>query len=624
MCACRHTDPLCIFICVSALCMPQRPLAAFCVPEQEQHSALRSPPAYQVSSGSDAAALLEVVGLFFSSKKGEVVCFAWCCYVHMLRTPHEQALVAASPSLPAWWMGVARVRWIFRLPSLRASSIMAFSVLVPVVSVLLPAVVCLWPGIGLRDWFPRWASAHREDSRNSCVDKCGLWTDTCWCDRSCEARGNCCTDYARFCGPSCPKCYGYTCDEWIAWDPRYTCDSLTQMWGCDCSACLSCSAPPAVRPSNAATLRLFDAGELPGARCLDGSMAGYYFRAGDTERYLVFLEGGGWCYDPNCAAPTLHGTLQDCRSRSFGRLGSSMRWPALQDSRLTGHLSADPQENPVFHDWTLVYVPYCDGASFTGSRVIDGLHFRGTDILNGVISDLKAKTRIRDAKQVVLSGGSAGASAVYYHVDAFAEGLSLSRGEVVGIPDAGFFLDLRDKDGVDCWPNMMRSLFGIIGYTDLHSGCQQRFKSQPWKCLFPENYVDLIRSRLFAVNSFYDLSEFRYTLRLDCCPGGCSPSEKKCNRQELAIFHAMRSQHAEGWRRLAEKHGSGVWAPACIAHTMAWGSWTNASWEVPAGSGNTMAAVVGSWLAKDGADASSFAYQDEVAWPGNRPCAGDH
>jgi len=493
---------------------------------------------------------------------------------------------------------------------------MALPAVVPCAALFLPVIVLFWHGLGLRSWL---AGAAEE---GSCVGKCGLWTDTCWCDKSCEAYGNCCTDYAAACAPACPACHGYTCDEWIAWDPRYTCDSLTQTWGCDCSACASCL--PA-RPSNVATLRLFDEAEMPGARCLDGSMAGYYFRAGDPERYLIFLEGNGWCYDHNCEAPTVNRTIDNCRSRSLGRYGSSKFFPATQDSGLTGHLSADPQENPVFHNWTLVYVPTCDGASFTGSKVIDGVHFKGTDILRGLVADLRATTQIRDATQVVLSGGSAGASGVYYHIDAFAEGLSLSRGEVLGLPDAGFFLDRKDKDGIDCWPNMMRSLFGLNGgYADLHRGCLERFPGQPWKCLFPENYADLIRSRLLAVNSYYDLSEFRYTLRLDCCPGGCGPHERRCDAQELALFEAMRSEHATGWKRLAGKRGSGIWATACIAHTMTWGSWNNASWEVPAGSGNTMAAVVGRWLANDDSDARHFAYQDEVAWPENRPCAAEH
>jgi len=41
---------------------------------------------------------------------------------------------------------------------------------------------------------------------------------------------------------SCPECDGYSCDEWIAWDPsRYSCPELQKDDGCDCSGC-QCAA----------------------------------------------------------------------------------------------------------------------------------------------------------------------------------------------------------------------------------------------------------------------------------------------------------------------------------------------------------------------------------------------
>jgi hypothetical protein len=32
-----------------------------------------------------------------------------------------------------------------------------------------------------------------------------------------------------------------------------------------------------------------------GARCLDGSPGGYFLRRGDPKRWIVFMQGGGWC-----------------------------------------------------------------------------------------------------------------------------------------------------------------------------------------------------------------------------------------------------------------------------------------------------------------------------------------
>jgi hypothetical protein len=350
-------------------------------------------------------------------------------------------------------------------------------------------------------------------------------------------------------------------------------------------------------------------------------MAGYYLRAGDQKRFLIYLEGGGWCYDQDCTKPSVAGTLEDCRKRSYSRLGSSRLWGPTYD-RLTGCLSADPSENPVFNNWTLVYVPYCDGTSFSGDAVVDGLHFKGRAILRAIVDDLKARTGIQEALQVVLSGGSAGASAVYYHVDGVSEQLKLDRGEVLGLPDAGFFLDLKDKDGMDCWPSQMRSIFEVSnGFQFLHSGCLERFSQDPSKCLFPEYFGDLISSRVLILNSLYDSSETYYTLRLDCCPGGCGGRYPTCAGRELDLFVAMKQQHHRAWAALANRTGNGVWAPACPTHTMAWDHWADSNWEVPAGSGNTMAAVVHRWLGGSKTGGRSYSYEDVAPWPHNKPCA---
>jgi len=488
---------------------------------------------------------------------------------------------------------------------------------------------------------PCWADGGGEGAalppEESCVDHCGSWAESCWCNEKCDQQDNwlwgCCADYAAVCGGggggggSCPRvggrCGDYSCDEWIRWKPsEYTCQSLEERWGCDCTGCKECGGP-APKPAGTAALRLLPESDYPEARCLDGSQAGYYLREGSSTHFQVYLEGGGWCYDQDCANPTVEGTLRDCRDRAKGRLGSSRSWAHTNDW-LTGSLSADPKENPVFHNWTLVWVPYCDGMSFSGDAVVDGVHFKGRAILSAVIADLKARTAIGDASQVVLGGGSAGASAVFYHVDKVAEELALSHGEVVGLPDAGFFLDLKDRSGIDCWPAQMRSVFEVgNGTRSLNERCLARYPEEQSKCLFPEYFPDLIESRMFVINSFYDSSETYYTLRLSCCPGGCGGKYPACSGRDMYLFGAMRQQHMAGWAPLVNRTGNGVWAVACPTHTMAWDHWTDPEWEVPARSGYTMASAVGEWLS--GAERErSYVHQDEVAFPDNAPCSGQH
>ena len=53
-----------------------------------------------------------------------------------------------------------------------------------------------------------------------------------------------------------------------------------------------------------------------GARCLDGSPSGYYYREGsDPDSVVMYLEGGGLCIEPI-----------DCLNRAKGNLGSSKAW----------------------------------------------------------------------------------------------------------------------------------------------------------------------------------------------------------------------------------------------------------------------------------------------------------
>lgn len=59
----------------------------------------------------------------------------------------------------------------------------------------------------------------------------------------------------------------------------------------------------------------------PLATCMDGSRPAYYLRRGTgsgAHRWMVFFEGGGWCY-----------TLEACQQRMHTDLGSSLSYPEV-------------------------------------------------------------------------------------------------------------------------------------------------------------------------------------------------------------------------------------------------------------------------------------------------------
>lgn len=98
------------------------------------------------------------------------------------------------------------------------------------------------------------------------------------------------------------------------------------------------------------------------ARCIDGSTPAYYYRkgAGDgVDKWLVYFEGGGWCYD-----------LEQCHMRSRTAMGTSQRnSPRRPGKDLRLYVSASPQVNPMMHNWNLALVRYCDGGSFAGDSI---------------------------------------------------------------------------------------------------------------------------------------------------------------------------------------------------------------------------------------------------------------
>jgi hypothetical protein len=65
---------------------------------------------------------------------------------------------------------------------------------------------------------------------------------------------------------------------------------------------------------------------------------------------MMHIQGGGWCI-----------SLQDCLARSKTNLGSSSTWAAnpqyaSADGGEHGWISPDPAVNPLFHDWTQIFV----------------------------------------------------------------------------------------------------------------------------------------------------------------------------------------------------------------------------------------------------------------------------
>ncbi|KAL0366373.1 UNVERIFIED_CONTAM: Pectin acetylesterase 11 [Sesamum radiatum] len=191
-----------------------------------------------------------------------------------------------------------------------------------------------------------------------------------------------------------------------------------------------------VHGSHLVDVTLLTSAVSKGAVCLDGSPPAYFFQKGSgdgADNWLVYLEGGGWC-----------ASHVGCDQRTRTVVGSSkLRKGAAYFGQI---LSSDQTINPDFYNWNIVSVVYCDGSSYMGD--VEGntdIKRRGARIFDGIMEDLLAKG-MKNAKNAILSGGSAGGLGAILHCDGF-RALIPTASRVKCISDSGFFIHAKDLPG---------------------------------------------------------------------------------------------------------------------------------------------------------------------------------
>ena len=225
-----------------------------------------------------------------------------------------------------------------------------------------------------------------------------------------------------------------------------------------------------------------------GAVCLDGTDAGFYYApAADPSKnssWQLYFEGGGWCYDE-----------VDCWGRSFTGLGSSKNWP--QNVSAGGIMSANCKVNPDFCNFHRVYMKYCDGDSFSGNRdeavVVKGkpLYFRGHRILNAILQTLVADYGLGNAKEMLLTGCSAGGLSTYLHADYVHDWMNSITGHLPkykAAPISGFFLDHDTIEGKPVYAKQMANIFELANASGgVNAACVAASpRDERWKCNFAE------------------------------------------------------------------------------------------------------------------------------------------
>lgn len=127
------------------------------------------------------------------------------------------------------------------------------------------------------------------------------------------------------------------------------------------------------------------------AICLGGTNYQVNLRRGDTNKVLLYLEGGGACWD-----------LQTCWQTPLAKQTAG-------SAQGVGILEPDNPANP-FAGWNVVYASYCDGSVYSGNNVVDydGHHTYHHGIQNLSAAVTLMQQQFPHPEVVVVSGSSAG------------------------------------------------------------------------------------------------------------------------------------------------------------------------------------------------------------------------
>lgn len=327
-----------------------------------------------------------------------------------------------------------------------------------------------------------------------------------------------------------------------------------------------------------------------GGRCLDGSMAGYYYRKGSADTFTIWLEGGGACTDE-----------ASCKKRAKGRRGSSTSWPksTMQYSALSGASlqSADCSVNPAFCNATAVFVPYCTGDVHSGNNTMPtaaswNLIFDGHANFAAILDDLEAKHGLGAAKNVLLSGGSAGGSGTFFNADYLAE--RLPQAMVKAVPNAGWFFpaalpdDLPDIYPPSDWahfakgthgnPNSVNNRLVAFIYGELWkvrgllpAACVSDQKTgEWWACTSVHKRYKYIKTPLFVLENQYDKEQI---FDQELAPDNPSDAQEYATLVRYIVMYgeAMRNSTAQVLNDapLYKAPGTdGIFHPSCLSHCL--------------------------------------------------------
>ena len=334
------------------------------------------------------------------------------------------------------------------------------------------------------------------------------------------------------------------------------------------------------------TLKLLPSSLQQGGRCIDGTMAGYYFREGtDPSLFVIHMEGGGACADK-----------ESCTERSKTDYGSSSTWEKTVPA--TGTFSSSCAENPDFCNASAVYVRYCTGDCHSGNNTVAsditwGFYFDGHTNLAAIVDELEREHGLGVAKHVLLSAGSAGSVGAFTNIDWLAS--RLPKAVVKGAPVAGWFTpaalpdDPQQVPGAmpSDWAHFIAGTHGSSGNKSVEEFLVERIweskgllpaaciaaKKEDWVlCRSLDSLYRYIESPLYVIENQFDAHQL---YKVELLPRG-----KTSNATEQTMINEYMRRYGEAMRNSTQqiledvpikkkRRPDGLFHPSCLKHMVA-------------------------------------------------------
>jgi hypothetical protein len=303
--------------------------------------------------------------------------------------------------------------------------------------------------------------------------------------------------------------------------------------------------------------------------CENGGTAGYYKRAGSgsgAKTYIIELEGGGWCVDES-----------DCLARSKTAIGSSVSWPATgcpgMDGGSNGLFSNDCTENVNFCNATMLHLNYADGASFAGHRDepinVSGtpIYFRGRDILDAALKSFVFDEGMADAEVVILKGCSAGGLATILHLDYVAEVLATLApdAKVIGLPDAGYFLDHNNTVGAPTYTPIYQYVANMQNVSaSVDASCIAAYApAEQWRCFLAQYTAPFLSTPAFFAQDLDDSWQQTNIFQLPCQPYAGTGN---CDAAQMVLVDQYRNDALAALTPVLQDPTHGAFLTDCVQH----------------------------------------------------------